>query len=316
MFRSLLVPVDGSPFSEQALPLAQAIARRAGAALELVLVHEPFVYYNAPSALTVDVDQYVRDGWQHYLERLEKRLSAGATHPVTSTFLVGAAAEAILGHAAVRGSDLVVMSTHGKGPLSRFWLGSVADKLMRRLPVPVVLVRPQEAPADPAREPRLQHLLVTLDGSELAEQILGPAAALAALMQAEVSLLRVVDSVVAALEAKVGENRVSGLSPTLREQLQSLKEEETADVRARLERVAEGLRSQSLRVAVRVAGSPHPAEAILAEATRLGVDLIALATQGRGGIGRLVLGSVADKVVRAAAVPVLTYCPGAGGEVK
>ena len=83
------------------------------------------------------------------------------------------------------------MTTHGRGPLTRFWLGSVADELVRRASVPLLLVRPHEGVPDLAQEPILQHLLIPLDGSELAEQVLEPAVALGTLMAADYSLLRI-----------------------------------------------------------------------------------------------------------------------------
>lgn len=83
------------------------------------------------------------------------------------------------------------MTTHGRGPVSRLLLGSVADRLVREVPIPVLLVRPHEAAPDLASEPVLRHILVALDGSALAEQVLEPVVALGTLMQADYSLLRV-----------------------------------------------------------------------------------------------------------------------------
>jgi nucleotide-binding universal stress UspA family protein len=90
------------------------------------------------------------------------------------------------------GSDLIVMTTHGRGPVSRFWLGSVADQLVHRLPMPLLLIRTQEDSPLPRDEPELRNLLVALDGTPTAEQILQPAGVLAKLMGASCTLLRVV----------------------------------------------------------------------------------------------------------------------------
>ena len=85
-----------------------------------------------------------------------------------------------------------MMTTHGHGPLSRFWLGSVADEMVRRATTPILLVRPHEKAIDLAAEPVLRHILIPLDGSALAEQVLGPAAALGSLLQCDdYTLLRV-----------------------------------------------------------------------------------------------------------------------------
>jgi len=181
MYRSLLVPLDGSAFSEQALPFALSIARRAGAAVNLVGVCVPYTFMSADGVTS----------WS-YLHRIVNRLTAAETVPVTATFLEGPlVAEVLQHHAAATGADLIVMTTHGRGPLSRFWLGSVADELVRRATTPVLLVRPQESAADLAVDRVLKHILIPLDGSTLSEQVLEPALALGSLMQADYTLLHV-----------------------------------------------------------------------------------------------------------------------------
>src|SRR5207247_1387570 len=80
------------------------------------------------------------------------------------------------------GIDLAVMATHGRGALGRFWLGSVADEMLRHVNVPLLLVRPAEGAADLSHEPPLGRAIVALDGTPLAEQVLEPATSLAALM--------------------------------------------------------------------------------------------------------------------------------------
>jgi nucleotide-binding universal stress UspA family protein len=88
-----------------------------------------------------------------------------------------------------------------------------------------------------------------------------------------------------------------------------LHRQESVEAQAYLDRIAERLRAQSLTVQTRVVGHDKPAAAILDDAQKNAVDLIALATSGRGGLKRLLLGSVADKVVRGAVTPVLVYRP-------
>jgi nucleotide-binding universal stress UspA family protein len=116
-------------------------------------------------------------------------------------------------------------------------------------------------------------------------------------MQADYTLLRVVEPVIVA-DARLGGNTVSGLDPELRQALQE-------EAQVYLERVAERLRSPSVRAQTRVVTNRWAAGAILEEAGARAMQLIALATHGRRGLGRLLLGSVADKVLRGASVPVL-----------
>jgi nucleotide-binding universal stress UspA family protein len=285
MFQSLLVPLDGSPFGEQALPLAQEIARRSGAAVEVAHVHDPV----ADRLLTYyTLDPRVKESERAYLRSQAGPPAALPGGSATSALLNGPVVDALREHAAAIHADLVVMTTHGRGPLSRFWLGSVADQLVRHLSIPILLVRPRDAPPDPQGEkPVLRRVLVPLDGSALAEQILEPALALVELMGAKCCLFRVVEPV--------------GKPATLNRRQE--------DARAYLEQVAQPYQARSLPVHTRVAVHSHPAAAILDEAQALRIDLIALATHGRGGLKRLLLGSVADKVLRGASIPVLVRRP-------
>jgi nucleotide-binding universal stress UspA family protein len=132
----------------------------------------------------------------------------------------------------------------------------------------------------------VEEVLVPLDGSGLAEQALGPALDLAHLLEARCTLLRVVES--------------SGNPP----------EAAREEAEAYLERAAGRLRGPGLSARPRVIVAPDAAEAIVGQARDSG--LIALATHGRGGVGRMLLGSVADKVVRGTSTPVLVYRPVAG----
>jgi nucleotide-binding universal stress UspA family protein len=289
MFRSILVPLDGSAFGEHALPLALAIARRSGAALHVVHVHD----VGSDRLLTFyTLDPGVAQGERDYLASVAKRLTARAGVSVHPAFLKGETAEVLLGHAAATGADLVAMTTHGRGPLSRFWLGSVADEMARRSPVPLLLVRPQEPPPDLAEDVILRHLLIPLDGSPFAEQILAPAVELGRLMEADYTLLQVLPALPPA--------STTDFSP--QEQLRT-------PAQAYLHRVAEPLRRQGLQVRTEVVVHSHPAAAILEESRSQVADLICLETHGRRGLPRVFLGSVADKVVRGAGGPVLLHRP-------
>jgi nucleotide-binding universal stress UspA family protein len=292
MYRSLLVPLDRSSLAEQALPLALGIARRANARLELAEVHALYALEDphigrAPFDRQADAERKRQE--QLYLDATAKWLASAAPVPVSAALLCGSAvlprtvADSILERARACRTDLIVVATHGRGPLSRFALGSVADELLRRAPVPVLLVRPGPGAPWIFPEPVLNNILVPLDGSPLAEQVLEPALELARLMEARCSLLRVV-------EPRGGPS-------------------EQAGAEAYLASVAARIHGPALPVRTRAVVARHAAEAILEEAAAQTSDLIALATHGRGGLNRLLRGSVADKLVRAAASPVLVCRP-------
>jgi nucleotide-binding universal stress UspA family protein len=303
MFRSILVPLDGSAFGEQALPLALSIARRAGAELHLLHVHQPVVVAFAEGPLLVgdQLDQEIRQRQQAYLDAVLRRLAAVSPVTARPVLLEGEVVPSLRGLVASAGVDLIVMTTHGRGPLARFWLGSVADELVRHLTVPVLLVRPREGKSPAAAEPP-RHFLVPLDGSPLAERILEPAAKLAGLLGADCTLLRVVQPVYY-LAPELGGFGGVGPDPKLLRDLQ-------AEAEAYLGAVAARLRQQGWPAQTEVRLQPHVPRAVLETAEARGCDLIALATHGRGGLGRALRGSVADKVIRGGVLPVLVYRPG------
>jgi nucleotide-binding universal stress UspA family protein len=284
--------------------------RRQGAALQVVHAHVPSagVYGELGASYDETLDRELMERERAYLDAVVKRLAAVAQVPLSAALLDGPAADAIVRHAATTGADLLVMTTHGRGPLARFWFGSVADALVRQLPIPVLFVRPGETVPDLAEEPVVRRVLIPLDGSTLAEQVLEPALAFSSGTQVEYTLLRVVEQLTPA-SYDPASTRMSGLSESLLEQLQELDRQESARARDYLERFAERFRARSLVVQTRVISHQQPATAILQDDSIRGVDLIALATHGRGGLKRLLLGSVADKVLRGAATPVLVYRP-------
>jgi nucleotide-binding universal stress UspA family protein len=244
----------------------------------------------------LDAQDRARD--QAYLDDLARQLSSDGAVRVTTAVLDDPVAGALQDYAAAHDIGLVVMTTHGRGAFSRFWLGSVADTLVRCAATPILLIRPRETPPDLAQIPAIKRILVPLDRSTLAETILPPAATLGALADAAITLLHVVADDAAGYETDWPTTRSgAGTLAVLR-----------ADAQAYLDRLAERLGAQSLPVHTAVIdGQPVPA--ILEYAHDHDVDLIALATHGRSGTARILLGSSADKLVRGATTPVLLYRP-------
>jgi nucleotide-binding universal stress UspA family protein len=209
-------------------------------------------------------------------------------------------ADTLARHAA--GSELVVMTTHGRGPFARFWLGSTADEFVRHSTVPVLLLRPDEKMAlDLKKKPQIRHILIPLDGSELAERIIPAVARIGRLMGGEYTLLMV-------FEPASRSEALPGLEPY---RLPEGWDPNPALVQAQayLERVTRELRDHGATVHTKLETHGSPVSAILDYAEKHPDTLIALATHGRSGLTRMLLGSVADKVIRAATGPVLVYRP-------
>lgn len=294
MNETILVPLDGSSFAEFALPTATAVARRTDARLELVMIQDPV------PAFAFGEWQESPQAWRdEYLAAVEQRVAGRLDRPVTTTLRVGSVARELERHVDELDPSLLIMATHGRGPLSRFWLGSVADHMVRHAPCPILLVRPAEdEEPDLAAGADLDHVLVPLDGSEEAEGILEPALALGDEFGARYTLVRVVH-----YPAEI----VSSYLPDTVQVSEDLIEEGRKEAEEYLETVVERLRDGGRRVDADVRVDVHPASGIVRSARENEADLVALATHGRGGVRRTLLGSVADKLIRSSELPTLVH---------
>ena len=286
-FHSILVPVDGSTLAEAAVPYALTLAERARSKVQFVFVYQ--------DRLPLEPVEWA---WQ-YLLQLTAAARERLGDSVSSALLHGPVAANLVKQARKIGADLVIMTTHGRGGLERAWLGSVTDQLIRRIGIPVMVIRPADGVAAPDVQP--SEILVPLDGSTLAETALQPAAALARLWDAELTVVQIVypDPIVAEPGRAVPETSIQELTAIARA---------SAEEYVRL--AAERLRGSGVKASgMALMATDGPAQQ-LRELARPGqVSLIAIATHGRGGIRRLVLGSVTDKLVRTAEVPVLVVPP-------
>jgi nucleotide-binding universal stress UspA family protein len=276
----ILVALDGSALAEAVLPVAAVLAREHEA--ELVLFRAV-----APEPLPAVPDEEAEaDG---YLAGVARRLETMGVRRVRR-LVVRAEADAGIVEAAERQrADLVAMTTHGRTGLSRLLVGSVADRVVRRAAAPVLLVRGE--PQWPTG--RTTEVLVPLDGSPLAEAILPAVERLAGPLDLAIHLFHAVEPTPAVPPEIVGGPELSA-AHRAREAEQYL-----GAVAARLE--DKGLR---VRYAVRLG---RAAEAIAAYVEEHGVGLVAMSTHGRTGLGRLLFGSVAERVLGAVKVPVVLW---------
>lgn len=286
MIANILVPLDGSALSERALPFAASLARATGARLWLVhaLPAMPPVLDREPR---IDVAASVEGTAAHLRERGLK---------ATARTVHGDATNAILDSSVDMPADLIVMSTHGRGGIGRWLYGSVADQVLVRATVPVLLV--PSGCDHPWPDDRRLKILVPLDGSDLSEAALGPARVLSHAIGADLLLLRVVEQ-----EAGVvwGVDRV-GVA------IQKVTAEELGEARQYLDELATPPGSVN-RWADVLVDTGDPSSVISRIARQEGVDLLAMATHGRTGLARLTMGSVATSALQRAHVPVLLVRP-------
>lgn len=296
MPRKILVPLDGSRFAEAALPLALTLCRRAEAPLHLVTVREPL-----PSFAQDGREEEATAWAEEYLEDVVARIGDAAGGPVHTSLKAGTVVEELRAEAREEEADLVVMATHGRGVLSRAWLGSVADGFVRQARRPVLLVRPDHHRIEDfaAEAPHLRSILVPLDGSEAAEEALEEAEELGRLFDARYHLVRVSTRPLSDARPYLPHTH----PPAGVGDAESRDDEATRYV----EEVAERMRARGLEVETQVLPGVQPGHAILEAAAEAGSDLIAMATHGRKGLTRALLGSTADKVLRGTQVPVLLH---------
>jgi nucleotide-binding universal stress UspA family protein len=314
MLRHLVVPLDGSPFGEHALALAVTLARKTDALLHLVHVVAPPAAEMIESPFYIDTELEARvRAHQHavqsaLLRAVCKRVQEEARVRVEPVVLDGDVADAVGEFAAQREADVIVASTHGRGPVARFWLGSTTDRLVRNARVPVLLVHPGTEPPDLSADAPCRKIVAALDGTELSEQILPPVTKLALATGAEVRLVRVVQPVFATGYPALETAALAREAEALLAQVQVAQTRLEQQAREYLERKAQPLRDRGITVHTRVDAAEMPASAILEEART--ADVVAVATHGRSGLTRLMLGSVADKVIRGSTAAVLVQHPG------
>lgn len=308
MANSVIVPLDGSKLAEQALPLGISVAQQMDRAVQLVQVipspDQTFNYISTPDGpmMPIDIVETFRANAKRYLEHKKTQLvEAGIA--VETSIIEGDVAAAIADFANKEEAAYLVMSTHGRGGLSRWMLGSVTDQLLRLTEYPLLIMRPKEASDTPlasetdalipTRLPQLKRIVVPLNGDSLAEQVLPHAKTLARAYGAELLLWCSVSAVapgmiyadIAALETRLIEmNR--------------------KQARDYLNRIKVDLEMEGFKVSAAVGGMPIT-DKILAYGAKTDADLIAMSTNARGPIGRMIMGSVADAVIRAGPLPVL-----------
>jgi nucleotide-binding universal stress UspA family protein len=298
MATRILVPLDGSPLAEQALPCAMSLAR--GLPAELVLLRAIWIPPDILEMLdesTVELNTIVAQlevEASGYLGTLVERLSVAGLS-ARSVVRRGPAAEAILDYAVQTNVDQIVMATHGYSGIKHWTHGSVAERVLQAARAPLLLVRASEQnqAADWRQPLQCRRILVPLDGSPVAEQILPIVTRLAKSFRAEVTLFQVPIVYVSGWMTGEWYLPIQGVLETAEE-----------DTEAYLSAAAGRLDRQGVEVTTSTAiGSV--ANCIVEYAEVNNVDLIAMCTHGRTALARWALGSVADRVLRAGGRPIL-----------
>ena len=293
----ILVPLDGSRLAEQALSFAMMLGRDLPA--ELVLFRAISIPPDVQEALDkADLKpdpllERLESEANEYLEAMSQLLSK-TDLSFSHVIVHGLAAGAIVDYAEHMDIQLIVMASHGYTGIKRWRHGSVAERVLHSASVPVLLVRAKESGSTGLPEPSAcRRVLVPLDGSKVAEQVLPVVTAIVQALECEMILFRV----------PVGYTSGPFTGPWHLSQ-DSIFETADQNAQAYLQRLANHLEEQGTAVST-ATWTGLVAECIIDYAKINDVDLIALCTHGRTGVARWVLGSVADRVLRATDKPIL-----------
>lgn len=290
MLPTILVPLDGSTLAERAVPVAAALARATGWRLRLIAAVR---VTGLPGFDMTEAQLTEMTAAETYLQTQAQEL-AGQGLVAERSAIFAPAAKAILEEAALLGAGLIVMATHGRGGLGRLIAGSTAREVLAKSPIPVLLVRAWHAQRAVERLDRGARIVVPLDGSAEAEGILPTAERLAAALRGELVLVQAIAPTDTALTP-------DGMAVALFHEDTT---ERLAFARDYLDHLAGRLGAKECPVS-REARVGVPAATIDAIAREHGAALIVMATHGRTGVDRLLLGSVAEAVVREGSTPVL-----------
>lgn len=281
-FHRILVPLDGSRLAESVLPITGLLAGKLGS--EVTLLH--IIEQHAPASVHGQPHLTTPVGAGTYLDDIAARLGGNVR---TEIHVHGTeeqdVAASIASHAAELGADLIALCTHGRSDPRRVVFGSIAQQVLRRVQVSVLLVRPEVSTPE-----RLQTVLVPLDGSHEGECALPEATAIVRAFQANLHMVRVVDTVA----SMKGDNQAAArLTPLTAAAALDVEELEAQSYLAKQvgQMAANGVRAsaQVLRGDV--------VQAVAEAAVTRSADLTVMATHGRSGLGAFWIGSVAAGLV-------------------
>ncbi len=304
MYARMILADDGSELARSAVPTAAALAAACGSEVLVVRVshsagvrpqdlgEDEWARYVSPEAIAEAVVSPVEA--EPHLSEVVAALQARGVLNVGSLVLHGEPADALVEAADELEADLIVITSRGESGIRRAVLGSVAEQLIREARETAILLSPA---GEPRGDAPIRRVMVTLDGSEVSMAALPHAEYLASAIGGELVLFQVTDGEADLMAASmpVGIPPAPSISA---DDAQQIAAEQRAAVEAELRGFENAIRARGFANVTVEVGSGEPAEAILEASERLGVDLLVMATHGRGGLGRMLVGSVADSVTR------------------
>ena len=303
MYSRMVVPLDGSSLGEQVLPHVRQLGLGLAIPVTLMTVVEPptptIGHSLNPEAHEYQSDIHLEQHAADYLDSVASGLRSAGLEVTTAT-PAGSPAQQIVNEAQRVPESLIAMSGHGRSGVARWWLGSVADRVLHLTSTPLLVVRSNEGEA--THQDRFDKIVLPVDGSALAEQIIPHMAPIARGLGLSVDLVRVLPAwneyfhLAAAPEF---------YNPSLESMAESMAAQAEGEASQYLDQLKQRLSQEGIS-----AVEPHllrgdPAASIIDVANETPDRLVAMTTHGRSGVGRWVMGSVAGRVVRNSGDPVL-----------
>lgn len=292
MFEHIVVPLDGSELSETALAYVTPLAVRLNS--KVVLLHvDGDPYIDMFGEISTEPSLMSHSNMSDYLNSISERLRSEGVE-CEAQRATGAAAAVILKYIEEHQPDLIAMSTHGRSGLRRMVVGSVTTTIVPRAQIPALVVHPRED--EELSDISLQSLIVPLDMSSRAEEALPLAGELAGALNLDTTLITCIPSAAQIFSGSVYDMQT--YPDDLMQQGQEAADEYLQEITGAVNE-SSGLDAkwESLE--------GGPASKIVEYAESQPGSLIAMCTQGRTGLGRWVLGSVTDAVIRSGNTPVL-----------
>jgi Universal stress protein UspA and related nucleotide-binding proteins len=293
-----MVPTDGSELEREAIRLATKLSDIPGAELRLVRVYSAPMVFTGPDTLDYPNEAIANEReWQFsQLETLASECRAETRASVSTAMEEGPIADALARYGRAHHVSLIVMSSHCRGGFARVALGGVTDSLIRNTNIPVLVVKPTPSFQNGREAQSFRRILVPLDGSELAEEIIPNVIQLALRNDSAVILTHVL------VPTSYPQKRIP--DPSL-----PWWENDIEVAQTYLGELAERVRREGMPATIDITIGESVADGITRSAARLRANLIAIATRGRGGMSRMLRGSVADKVVRTSRTSLLVFHP-------
>jgi len=293
MFKRILLPLDGSELAEITIPYGEELGRRLGS--EVILLHVR--------------GQEHQQEYEHihkmYLDRLAETVAGNISHgqpkakkvKVSTRVESGGVQEGICKLVDENNVDLIIMAAVSSSGLKiGKMLGNVTGHICRTVPIPVMIIRPQNILHTETKEQLINHILIPLDGSELSKLALPVGEELASKLKVTVTLFQMADMVASMIMVPDQEHTLI---------MQRLNEDKKKRVDAELVALEKELNKKRINVTHVVTSGLDAAEDIIEISKKTGADLMVMSTHGRSGLGRFALGSVAEKILRHGEIPLL-----------